>query len=500
MMNEKKQIFLNISTSLLQKFVETIYYFLIPILIIKKFGSEVNGLISSIEQFVSYIVLLELGLGPVVKYALFKPLAEKNSKEIGKVLGATNRFFKRIVYIFLIYLVFLCIIYPGVIDNFDYWYTFTLIIIVSLGRIFEYYIGMTYKLFLQADQKNYIVNYVVIITYIVNTIFIFVLLQFNVSIHIIKLVTALSYIIRPVFLKIYFNHKYNYKVIKDKQYKLPQQWDCLFHHIASVVQSNTDVVILTLFSSLVNVSIYSVYNIVINGIRIIITSLTSGIDAFFGRLLLKNNNLINEKFELYTFFFYTVTTIILSCTIILIIPFINVYTQNITDANYIQEAFAYIIVFAELTFVVRYPYSDLVFAKGHFKQTRNFSLIEPIVNIVLSVALVIKFGLIGVAIGTLVSMFIRTIGFIIYASKNILNVKLSVSFKKIIICYIEILVIFLIHLIIGNQMVNNFIDWIILAIIVFIIISIVIIIVNSLIFKNVSKKILINLKKRCYNE
>ena len=162
MMNEKKQIFLNISTSLLQKFVETIYYFLIPILIIKKFGSEVNGLISSIEQFVSYIVLLELGLGPVVKYALFKPLAEKNSKEIGKVLGATNRFFKRIVYIFLIYLVFLCIIYPGVIDNFDYWYTFTLIIIVSLGRIFEYYIGMTYKLFLQADQKNYIVNYVVI--------------------------------------------------------------------------------------------------------------------------------------------------------------------------------------------------------------------------------------------------------------------------------------------------------------------------------------------------
>ena len=41
----------------------------------------------------------------------------------------------------------------------------------------EYYIGMTYKLFLQASQKGYIDSIIQIITYIINTIVILALLK-----------------------------------------------------------------------------------------------------------------------------------------------------------------------------------------------------------------------------------------------------------------------------------------------------------------------------------
>ena len=71
-----------------------IYGLIIPILIIKYYGSNTNGLVSSITQFLSYIVLLEFGIGPVVKNALFKPLVEKNKKNIEDVLATAKHFFR----------------------------------------------------------------------------------------------------------------------------------------------------------------------------------------------------------------------------------------------------------------------------------------------------------------------------------------------------------------------------------------------------------------------
>lgn len=489
-MNNKKIILRNIFSSLIEKLVSTIYGIIIPILIIKQYGSEVNGLVSSITQFISYIVLLEFGIGPVVKYSFFKPLLNKDTKKVNKVLGATDRFFKKIAYIFLIYLVLLCLIYPNIINGFNYWYTFSLIIIIAVGRFFEYFLGMTYSLFLQADQKNYVIDYTITITYILSIILIIILIKLNFSIQSVKFIGSLTYIIRPIILKYYFKRKYKYKIEKKDNYKLPQQWDALFHHIAATVQTNTDVVILTLFSTLSNVSIYYIYSLITNGLRTIILSLTSGIDAFFGKILINNSNKdIKNKFQIYTFFFYSITTILLSCSLVLVIPFISVYTKNITDANYINDIFAYIMIFAEFTFVIRYPYSDITFAKGHFKQTKNFSIIEPIVNIILSTILVIKFGLIGVALGTLVSMFIRTIGFIVYASKKILDIKLSSSFKLIFISYLEMLFIFIIHIMIGNTIVTNYLEWFLLGIITFIIISLFVFITNCILFLNTSKKI-----------
>lgn len=57
-MRSKKAI-LNIITSLLLQVVVLICGFIVPKLIITNFGSDVNGLISSITQFLAYISLLE---------------------------------------------------------------------------------------------------------------------------------------------------------------------------------------------------------------------------------------------------------------------------------------------------------------------------------------------------------------------------------------------------------------------------------------------------------
>jgi len=501
-MSNKKIVIKNILSSLSLQGISLIYGFIVPVLIIRTFGSNVNGLVSSITQFLAYIMLLEGGIGPVITNALFKPLVEKNNKELEDILGRTNIFFRKISYIFVIYIVLLCIVYPLLNNNFSILYTVSLILIISVSKFSEYFLGMTYSLFFKADQKNFIIDNINSISYIINLIIIVILVNLNFSIHAIKLISAITFVVKSIAFRLYFNKKYNLKINNQSTYKLEKQWDGVVHHVATAVQDNTDITVLTVFSNLTNVSIYSVYALVTKGIRSVIVSLTNGIDAFFGKKLINKDDedSVKRNFDIYTFIFYTITTILLSTTLVLIIPFISVYTNNITDANYVIPVFAYLLVFAEFNFVIRYPYSTIVYAKGHFKETRNFSIIEPIVNLILSIVLVVKYGIIGVAIGTLISMPIRSLGFIYYGATKILNNKFINSLKIILVSLFEMILVFGIYLLIGYIQVTNYLQWIVLAIIAFIIIACFVVLINALLFKKIFKDIINIVRRKKYDK
>ena len=300
-MRSRKAIY-NIISNLILQFVVVVYGFIVPKIIISKFGSNVNGLISSITQFLAYITLLESGFGPVVKATLYKSIAEKDNKTIKSILKTTEKFFRTIALIFIIYIIVLIVAYPMIVNNeFDKLYTISLILIISISTFAEYFFGMTYKLYLQADQRTYVISIIQIVTYILSTIFIVVLAKINCSIQIIKLVSGLIFVLRPLLQNYYVKKKYNIN-LKDVQekYELKQKWDGLAQHIASVIHSNTDITILTIFCSLTEVSVYSVYYLVVSGIKKIIQAFSSGIDASWGDMIAKNeHDNLNKKFNLY---------------------------------------------------------------------------------------------------------------------------------------------------------------------------------------------------------
>lgn len=80
------------------------------------------------------------------------------------------------------------------------------------------------------------------------------------EIHILKLMSAVAFLIQPIVFNAYVSRKYplDKKIAPDKE-ALAQRWDGFGQNIAFFIHSNTDVVILTLFSNLANVSIYSVF-------------------------------------------------------------------------------------------------------------------------------------------------------------------------------------------------------------------------------------------------
>ena len=435
-----KRAMYNILSNLILQIVIVIYGFIIPKIIISSFGSSVNGLISSITQFLAYISLLESGFGPVVKATLYKPIADKDHKTIANILKTTEKFFRTIAYIFLVYIVVLSFLYPLIVKNdFGYFYTISLIVIIAISTFAEYFFGMTYRLYLQANQKNYIISIIQIFTYIVSTILIVICAKLGFNIHVIKLVSGLIFVLRPIFQNIYVKKMYHIKFDNcDDSYELKQKWDALGQHIAAVIHGNTDITVLTFFCKLSEVSVYSVYYLVVKGIKSIIQAFTSGIEASFGDMIAKGEQKnLNRKFNIYEVAYFSLCTVIFICAMVLIVPFISVYTKGIKDANYMRYTFGYLIVISEFIWAIRLPYSSLTFAAGHFKETRAGAWVEAIVNIVLSIILVSKFGIVGVAIGTIVAMSIRTIEFIIHTNKYILKRNIFISIKKIILIVVE---------------------------------------------------------------
>ncbi|HOP51211.1 MAG TPA: hypothetical protein PK887_11400, partial [Ignavibacteriales bacterium] len=216
-MRSRKALY-NIITSLLLEIIQIISGLIIPRLIIGTYGSNVNGLVSSITQFLGYIILLEAGVGGVVRAALYRPLAKKNYEQISRIIKAAENFFKIIGLSFLGYLVLLVFLFPFIIDGFDRAFTSSLVLIIGISTFFQYYFSITYQILLQADQKQYVTTIIIIITTIINTFMVVILINLGFGIHIVKLGSTIIFIIRPILLNIYVKHKYkiNSKVLPDK--------------------------------------------------------------------------------------------------------------------------------------------------------------------------------------------------------------------------------------------------------------------------------------------
>lgn len=237
------------------------------------------------------------------------------------------------------------------------------------------------------------------------------MVNFGASIQLVKLISSLVFLIRPVLLRIYVNKNYTInRRIKYEGEPIDQKWNGIAQHVAFTVLDSTDIVVLTVLSTLTNVSIYSVYHLVVYGIKQMFMSLTNGIQPIMGEYWArKDYNRLNEFFSRIEWVIHTSVVFLFGCTGALIIPFVEVYTKGVDDANYVQPLFAILLVLAHGCHCLRMPYNMLIFASGHYKQTQNNYFTAAIINIIVSVITVKYWGLIGVAIGTLVSMAYQTL-------------------------------------------------------------------------------------------
>lgn len=432
----KKRLLYNTVSSLVFQLTTIVCGFILPRLILGAFGSNVNGLVNSITQFLGIIAFLELGVGAVVQSALYKPLAENRKEDVSKIISSANKFFRRLAQILFVYVLLLVVFYPKfAAKEYGLSYTIALIIAISISSFAQYYFGIVNRLLLTADQRGYIQYIAQTIAVIGNTVACYILIGFGCSIQIVKLTTSLIYLIQPFAIHLYVRSHYQIDTkVKYEKEPIPQKWNGIAQHVAAVILDGTDTVVLTLFASLSDVSIYSVYFLVVKGVKQLFMSMTNGITSLIGELWAKQEiSELNKTFGWTEWVIHTGTTFVFGVTAVLIVPFVRVYTLGINDANYIQPLFAILIVAANAAHCLRLPYNIMILAAGHYKQTQNNYIIAAIINIVVSVLAVKAWGLIGVAIGTLIAMGYQTVWMAWYDSKNLIKWPIINFIKQILI-------------------------------------------------------------------
>lgn len=424
----------NMLVALLYQIISLLCGFVVPRTLLGAFGSEVYGACSSITQFLSYITLLEGGVGGVARAVLYKPLAENDHETISGILGEIRRFFQGIVLIFGVYVLVLACSFQQIshVETLDWMSSFLLVVVISLSTFAQYAIGISNSILVQAAQRSYITGGINILVTVVNAVSVVVLVSMGCDILVVKLVSSLIYVAKPIVYWLYVRRTWHpTRVVDRSKVYLSQKWSGLGQHLAYFLHSNTDVVILTCLADLKAVAVYSVYNMVVTHIQNLALSFASGMEAVFGDMLAKEEYpQLHRTFGNYETLLSLICMVLFSVTAVLIVPFIRIYTSGISDANYDAPVFGVLLILSAILYCLRIPYHNMVIAAGHFKQTELASYGEAAINVVLSIALVSRMGLVGVAIGTLCATAFRFLYYVLYLSKHIFSRNAGLFVKR----------------------------------------------------------------------
>lgn len=465
-----RRMMVNAAFSLAAQLISILLGLYMTRLIITTFGSSTNGLITSITQFLSYIVLFEAGIGGLTRSLLYKPLSQQNSIEISGILRRAGVFYRKLALGFLGYSLLLALFYPLIFNNsFHFAYSSLMVLILAGGSFAQFYFGIKYSNLLQADQKSYIIIIFQTATVILNALAMVLLTKYCASIHVVKAGSMILYIIRPIALGFYVNRRY--KIVKDApMVPMPreQRTSGMVHSIAWFLHTNTDIIVLTLFSTLLNVSVYSIYFLVATSITRIATSSVSNSEAALGNLLAEEGPLAARKtFGVFSLFMNSMTVVLFSTAAVMVMPFMRLFTARFSDTNYISPLLAYLLLASEAVYCVRKPLHDIVTASGHFRETRKGAVIEIALNLILSIALVKRYSLPGVAFATFIAMLYRTLYLAHYVSRAIIYYPLVDLMKKWVLAAAEVFFFMMLSFFIGKVDISSYRVWLFYCMFVF---------------------------------
>lgn len=496
-MNRTKKFLHNSSSTALMQIVTMIVGFIIPRIMLQTYGSEINGLVSSISQFLSYFNLVEAGLSGAAVYALYKPLAEGNHKEISAVVSAAKRFYTLSGFIFVSLTLGLAVIYPIFIKTnaIAPLQVGLLVLVLGVSGALEFFTMAKYRVLLSADQKTYVISIAFTIQIILNTLIIVVLSHIRVNIVILRAVAVLSIFICSIILASYVTVKYKYINYKENPNNeaLKKRWDALYMQLLGAAQVGGPVIIATIYTNLKMVSVYTIYNMILTGINGVLSIFFTGISASFGDVIAQNKqNTLQKAYREFEFFYYVLVSIVYSVLVVVIMPFIRIYTKGINDINYDMPIIGFLFVLNGLFSNIKTPQDMLMISAGLYKETRLHSTIQGLITIVGGIMLVPILGIAGILMASAASNIFRCIVQLFFIPRNVTKLRVRDSGYRMMRVILVVAIVWISFMDI-NPTLYSYFDWVIFSSIVGVY-TCTIILVLSLLFerkemKNVSNRI-----------
>lgn len=425
----------NLISSLAYQVVLISLSFLLPRLYLENFGSEVNGVLSTIKQIFTYMVLLEAGVGLATTQALYKRIGEKDYSSASEVLSATHSYYIKTGFIYLIIVLVIAVVYAYVIPtSIDSNVLFLIIILTALPALFSYFVQAKYRILMEVDGRKYVINNSETILQLASNIGKILVLLLTDSLILIQLVFCIMSLVQLVYLYFYAKRRYKWLDLTAKpDYEaISQKNSVLVHQLSGMVFNNTDIILISLLCDFKAVSIYAIYNIFFSQVQNFITSVVSSFTFALGQMFHTDREKFDKLYNAYETLYIMATHIIYTLMAVFLLPLIQIYTSGINDAEYTNVFLLLLFAVMNLIANSKMPANGIIEYSGDFAKTRSYAIWEMIINISVSVAAIIYMGICGAILGTVAALIYRGIVTVYYSNKKVLRRSQMCTYRIII--------------------------------------------------------------------
>ena len=382
--------FKNLKWAFIAQFITLGIGLVMPRLIILTFGSAINGLTATINQIVSVMNLLQAGAVGASIFAMFKPAADNNYKQISLILHSSRSYFKKLGWVFLLLTFIVAPILAIQLADNDISFIEIILAVAILGinSSFSYFFFSFYDILFSSQQKRYFLSIASVVQSLVYYALLFTILNCKVSFIFMYVAVLLGSWIKLAVLFLIYRKQYASKlqpVEKDEKINIPNRGHLLINQISTQAVDSSPTLFIAFNYDTKMASVYSIYYLVFTVIKVLISIIHESINEVFGNLVFSGDkSKVESIFNLMLFVFIIIGTFISMCTSFLFMPFISLYTNGILDANYSIPLLALFILLYFLVYCFYMPFFTLSNVCGLYKETYLQSMVSGIVALAIS--------------------------------------------------------------------------------------------------------------------
>ena len=410
----------NVAFGLLSQMLTLAVGIIIPRLVLVNLGSEANGLLNSVGNILAYMSLLEAGVGTATLQALYKPCATDDHDSTNSIMAATDYFYRRTGKIYLAIVIILSVVYTFIVQSelprID---VFIVVLLSGLSGVLSYFFQGKLKIFLSAEGKTYVNTNIVTTVHIGTSITKAILLYIGYGVVAVQVSAFCFALLQMAVYIIYMTRHYPWLNVKTKPNfdAISQRNSVLVHQISGLVFSNTDVLLLTIFTSLKEVSVYSMYAMIYGMVKSLAIVLYNSYTYALGQTYNTDRARFFRMFDAFEVMTMMITFSLYCICRVMMNPFLELYTVGVNDIRYVDTYLPWLFSIFYLLHNGRTSSGIAIEIAQHFSQTKWRSILESVINVTVSLVCVYKFGIYGVLMGTIAALLYRTNDMIIYAAK-----------------------------------------------------------------------------------
>lgn len=409
--------------------------FVVPRVMLSFYGSEINGLVTSVTQFIACFNLVEAGISAAAIYSLYEPLARRDVRAINGVIVAARNFYNKTGYIFVSLTLGFACLYPFIVSTeaLSRLEVGALVLIMGVNGALEFFTLAKYRVLLTADQKTWVISFASIIAILLNVALITGMAVGGFSVVAARFVALFSIFVRTVYLYVYCRRHYGFMDFSEtpNDRALSRRWDALYLQILGVIHGSAPILLATFLTDLKTVSVFAIYNLVAMGLQGVLGIFTSGLAASFGDVIArKQTKVLQEAITEFEFGYNMLIGAVYSISGVLIVPFVLLFTSGVYDANYNAPLLGGLLMLNGWLYNLKTPQGMLVVSAGLYRENRWQVTMQGALELIGGGVLGYFYGIYGILAGMIISNIYRDLDLPFLMSKLVTHLSPWQTFRQ----------------------------------------------------------------------